>query len=72
MNKTWGPDKEWILVSAETRWPCRYIVGPGRKICRRPAVAELQRGFQSWAYCADHLYGRRIRDGIVEVEILVE
>jgi len=22
-----------------------------------------------WAYCEEHMYGRRIRDGIVEIEV---
>jgi hypothetical protein len=48
---------------------CRY----GRPSCKRPAVAEIDRGSYRngsrvpswWAYCERHLYGRWIEDGVV-------
>ncbi len=48
-----------------TRWEwetrkCR------RPRCYRHPVMALERSNGWWLYCADHLYGRRIRDGVVE------
>jgi len=44
--------------------------------CHDAAVAALRRkhgtGFRWWYYCAAHLYGRKIEDGVVKVERLVE
>jgi hypothetical protein len=47
---------------------CRQTgVWTGRRVCGRPAVAELKRnhgsGTRWWAYCERHLYGRWIEDG---------
>ena len=64
----WQPDNDW------------RIGGRGRlcslKSCVRPAVAALKRnwkfGFRWYHYCADHLYGRKIEDGVVYFERLVE
>ena len=25
-----------------------------------------------WAYCEEHMYGRRVRDGIVEVQVYAD
>lgn len=70
----WVPDDAWKVV--------QRLDGGGRtcrrKNCRNLAVAALRRrrsnarsGFQWWHYCADHLYGREIRDGVVMVERFV-
>jgi hypothetical protein len=57
---------------------CRY----GRPSCKRPAVAELNRGSYHiltgrridswWAYCEHHLYGSWIEDGAVVGWVLRE
>lgn len=45
---------------------CRWTVGPGHLTCRRPPAAMLARSRHGsplpawWAYCAEHLYGRRL------------
>ena len=64
----WIPDEEWCLVSSP-RW-CRMPK------CPSTAVAELRRrhvthGFQWWAYCTGHLYGRKIENGVVMHEVFV-
>ena len=48
------------------RLGCRWTLGPGHFTCRAEPVAMLARGYrdrvQWWAYCRDHLYGRRLDD----------
>lgn len=69
----WEPDEQWSTAPEHISGKlCR------QKNCRRPASAALNRGqhraangFERtsswWAYCDDpeHLYGRRIVDGVV-------
>ena len=59
----------WVVLGARDGRKCRRLG------CPNPAVAALQRrhklarsGFAWWAYCGEHLYGRRIRNGIVEYQ----
>ncbi len=71
----WVPDGQWRLLGAGDTWRCR-------RRCGAFAVAQLLRSRvhrvpgglatrspQWWAYCVDHLYGRRIANGQVEVEV---
>lgn len=72
---------DWRLVTGK---PCARKVGRGT--CRRPAVAELNRGHDRrgsrdrqsrivdawWPYCMDHMYGNWIEDGKVMHWILRE
>lgn len=68
------PDTDWRVLPEERRhYFCRRM-GAGHVMCTNFGVAELQRGRSStrsrfgrswWAYCADHLYGRWIEDGVV-------
>lgn len=55
---------------------CRMIGSHanGRRACGKPCVARLNRGMNKrggrhvpswWHYCADHLYGRWVEDGVV-------
>lgn len=64
----WQIDLNWEVGGHGMR--CR------KTSCDKRASASLLRkhglGSRWWYYCADHLYGRRIRDGIVEFERLVE
>lgn len=49
-----------LLPSHRSQARCRFFG------CRAQAVVELQRGSKKkswWAYCADHLYGRKIENG---------
>jgi hypothetical protein len=72
IERVWRPDEDWTTdpeIVAGRR--CRMIR------CANPAVAALRRSYhhpttgenvgQWWTYCADHLYGRRVRDGVVEI-----
>lgn len=70
-----GP--EWREGGSGRR--CRFTL-EGRRTCRAPAVARLDRGKRVhgqrqpmwWHYCGDHLYGRWIEDGKVMQWRLVE
>jgi hypothetical protein len=72
----WVPDVEissaspWELVTHEDAKPCRYTVA-NHETCKRPSVARLRRKTQWWHYCEQHLYGRRIRAGVVESRVLL-
>ena len=74
LTKQWVPDRDWrVLPLGEIRWKCR-----GKRGCPNRPVASLWRKYgyplasgQWWNYCGDHLYGRRIRDGVVEREVFV-
>lgn len=68
------PSREWRTLPAETRKRCRRrligrVAADGSyRTCQEPAVAELDRGRRRpmwWAYCADHMYGRWIEEGVV-------
>jgi hypothetical protein len=70
---------EWC---ADEGWK---IGGDGRKCrmlrCPKPAIAAFERRRRSkktggytwnwWHYCADHMYGRKIKDGVVKFRRLV-
>jgi hypothetical protein len=70
VSRVWVEDRSWRVPSRATR--CR------REQCPNPPVADLLRWtvYQGlgrrrtpWAYCADHLYGRRVEDGKVLCEV---
>lgn len=67
----WVPDEGWRIEQPGKL--CRRM-GTGHEICKRPAVASMNRGhFRRstgrrdawWPYCEGHLYGRRIENGVV-------
>ena len=71
----WIKAPGWRMLPEGTTRHCR--MREGHPLCARRctniAVAELLRGrvHQTWwSYCAEHLYGRRIREGQVEEEVL--
>ncbi len=48
----------WIVDDQNRK--CRWTVGPGHVICKRPAVVALYRGKTgAWGYCEQHPYGRQ-------------
>lgn len=73
-----GYRREWCI---DEKWK---VGGDGRRCrmkgCVNQAVAALKRnhrkayglGFQWWYYCELHLYGRKIEDGCVKSQRLVE
>lgn len=67
--RVWVPDRRWTtepeIIDGKR---CRMKVGKG-PTCRRPAVAALARRNGWWCYCEEHLYGRKIEDGVVLVEV---
>lgn len=69
-RREWCVDDGWKLVSDGHF--CRM------KGCQNVAVAALKRthrgapeGFRWWYYCALHLYGRKIEDGLVKSQRLI-
>ncbi|KKL41712.1 hypothetical protein LCGC14_2367560 [marine sediment metagenome] len=67
-DRVWIADPDWVLLQEGSTAKCRYTIS-FRRICKVSGVAQLKRGNQWWAYCGEHLYGRRIRDGRVEVSV---
>lgn len=71
----WVPDADLVWsVGSRSAGRCRYKVGPDGA-CAREAVASMNRGRLGhdswWDYCEEHLYGRRIVDGVVVVRRMV-
>ena len=63
----WVKDTSWIKLDEPKR--CRRIAGSPRTHCPNMAHYGFLRSNGIWAYCEDHMYDRRIRDGIVEIEV---
>ncbi len=67
----WVEDREWRVPSRHLK--CRW--GGRWSSCPNPPVADLERrtypagDSQWWAYCGEHLFGRRLRDGKVELAV---
>lgn len=57
-------DHDWTTTKSSPSTRCR------RRGCDHPPVAWLNRGYRGrpswWAYCADHMYGRWVEDGVVK------
>lgn len=74
MVKQWVPDTilTWIVLQNSSP-QCRRFTKGGR--CPNTARAMLLRGYSRkswWAYCEDHLYGRRINWSTLTVERQVQ
>jgi hypothetical protein len=74
-HDAWGdiPEGYELVAVRDAGWRfepgrrCRRM-GPGYVSCGKPSVAAIRRGIsrpQWWAYCADHLYGHWVEDGVV-------
>ena len=63
----WVPALSWQTLPPGDPRGCRWNAGPGHRQCGKAPVAVLLRGTsrRPWVYCAEHLYGRRIVDGVV-------
>ena len=71
VERVWVKDTSWMLLGRETSVQCRMLKGAPhkRKWCPNTAVAQFRRSNGWWAYCADHLYGRRIAGDHIEVSV---
>ena len=71
----WQPDPVWWVVSPDTAALCRFG-SHARGWCRAKAIAAMRRGkvghWQYWNYCGEHMYGRKIINGVVMVQCRVE
>ena len=63
----WVPDMRWLEFGSPKR--CRHIGGFPKTHCPFLARFGLRRSNGVWAYCEEHMYGRRIRHGRVEVSV---
>ena len=68
----WVRDDAWVLLGKDSQLRCRMIDGSPRRSCPNIAVAQIRRSNGWWAYCAEHLYGRRITKGRVEVKVAAD
>jgi len=66
-QRVWVKDMQWRKLDEPKR--CRSISGYPKTHCPNMAAFGLLRSNGIWAYCEKHMYGRRIREGIVEVEV---
>lgn len=75
-ERVWVEDRDWRVPSMYGR--CRHTTKGGgcpnipsadlaRKAYRRTGIA-----IRWYAYCGDHLYGRRIRNGRVEFAVAAD
>lgn len=63
----WVRDRRWQRLGREAR--CRSIGGSPRTHCPNLTSFGLMRSNGVWAYCREHMYGRRVRNGIVEMAV---
>jgi len=70
-QRPWVPDRDWRVLARDDYKTCRM------RGCDRSGVAELNRGIRTsrgkvdswWAYCSEHLYGRRVEGDRVLVRV---
>jgi len=79
VKRVWVRDTRWIVV--DTPRKCRMLLAMGdagyswsRRACGKPAYYGCLRPNGYWFYCEEHLadYGKRVRDGIVEMEVVAD
>ena len=68
-DQVWVPSQKWTVLAPGTELQCRMAGQHFSSRCPNRAVAQMQRGRQGWAYCAEHLFGGRVRGMWVEVEV---
>jgi hypothetical protein len=72
----WPPPEGWqVLWQADERCRPATVGEHANRICRRPRcdgkpVMALERKNGWVLFCAEHLYGRRIVDGVVESRVV--
>ena len=67
MKMVWVKDTCWVKLDEPKR--CRSISGSPKIHCPNMANFGFPRSNGIWAYCEEHMYGRRVRDGIVEIKV---
>jgi len=70
----WVKDTKWRKLDELDDWDfipkrCRFIGGHPKTRCPNNADFGLLRSNGIWAYCEEHMYGGRIRGGLVEIEV---
>lgn len=74
-DRVWVEERCWRLMPEGEAQRCRYVEGKPLRGCGALAVAKLLRvGSRTprgrwWAYCGEHLFGRRINGDRVEVSV---
>ena len=66
-QRVWVEDRQWRKLDVPKQ--CRFLGGSPRTKCHNTAAFGLLRSNGVWAYCEEHMYGRRIQDGIVKLEV---
>ena len=68
-ERVWVEDRNWKRF--QTPSPCRRLLARPRRACGKEAHYSFLRSNGWWAYCEEHIteYGRRIRDGRVEISV---
>jgi len=76
--RTLPSDRAWEVINPADAKQCRWVDGGQR--CTAQSVARLDRTWRTsdqrdakprwWHYCEDHLYGRRIQDGEIWMQIV--
>jgi hypothetical protein len=68
----WIADNDWELLPEHDNRKCAM------RGCMAMAVALLRRkhkrfasGYAWWAYCGEHLYGRKVEDGVVKFRRMI-
>ena len=62
----WVKDTGFELLPSTSTWKCRRMLASPRRMCPNRAVVALKRSNGWWNYCEEHMYGRRIKNGIIE------
>ncbi len=70
IERIWVRDTGWERLTVPRK--CRAMAGRGRRVCSKDAYFALKRSNGPWAYCEEHMYGRRIHNGIVEVAVVAD
>ena len=60
----WEKDPQWRRFEIER--PCRRMTGH-YQFCRKNSHFAFRRSNGYWFYCEDHMYGRKVVDGVVMV-----
>ena len=72
-DRVWVRDTAWELLDKDSiKRRCQMLNGNPRQHCPKTGVATLLRSNGRWVYCSVHMYGRRIANGQVQIEVAVD